>query len=131
MFTGQIDVITNREDWIAPYFAQIELDDVIIDILNPDVAFDCTVTIKGPHHREGFGFGDYYDCGYQLVITGSIADGKVIASAGDDGPGFQWSFTAADLAGLRPGTYRFGIKTTTNGEVKDLVDGTLAVIEGN
>lgn len=128
MYQGSIDTISNRADWIAPFFAQIVIDDVIVNILNPNVAFDCVVTIKGPHH-SGFGNGDF--CFGNIVIIASISNGKVIASAGDDGPGFQWSFTAADLTPLRPGTYRFGIKTTTNGQVMDLFDGTLAVIEGN
>jgi hypothetical protein len=133
MFTGQIqpEPISNKADWITPFFAQIILDDgTIANILNPDVGFDCVVTIRGDGNYQGF--GDYYGgfCN-GVLITGSIANGKVIASAGDDGPGFQWTFTKDDLAILHAGTYRFGIKTTTNGQVMDLVDGTIAVIEGN
>lgn len=132
MYQGQIDTISNRADWTGP-FCQIVLDDgTIANILNPDIAFDCVVTISGDGNYHGFGFGDYYGgfCSHARVV-GSIANGKVIAAAGDDGPGFQWSFVAADLACLRPGSYRFGVKTTTNGQVVDLIDGTLAVIEGN
>jgi hypothetical protein len=118
MYQGQIDVISNKADWIGP-FVQIvdDSDNSIINILNVDVAFDCSVYIK-----------DLDGC--QRVI-GSIANGKVIASAGDDGPGFQWSFEASDLSSLCAGTYEFGIKTTTNGDVNDLMVGTIAVIEGN
>lgn len=132
MYQGQIDVISSRADWPGP-FCQIVADDgTIINILNPDIAFDCVVTISGDGNYQGFGFGDYYG-GFNshARVVGSIANGKVIASSGDDGPGFQWMFLAADLACLRAGSYRFGIKTTTNGQVVDLVDGTLAVIEGN
>lgn len=129
MYQGQIDTISNRADWTGP-FCQIVTDGTIVNILNPDIAFDCVVTIRG--HRHGVGLGNYYGgFGEGILITGSIANGKVIASAGDDGPGFQWSFTSDDLKILRPGSYHFGIKTTTNGQVMDLVDGTLAVIEGN
>lgn len=135
MFTGQIqfEPISNRADWIGPFFAQIILDDgTIANILNPDVGFDCVVTIRGDGNHHGFGFGDFYGgCGNGVLITASIANGKVIASMGDDGAGFEWSFFKSDLSCLRPGTYRFGVKTTTNGEVKDLIDGTIAVIEGN
>lgn len=119
MFTGQIDQISNRADWIAPFFAQIVTDGEILNILNPDIGFDCEVTISD------------LECRHHRHIIGSISNGKVIASAGDDGPGFQWPFVADDLKCLRAGTYHFGIKTTTNGQVMDLVDGTLAVIEGN
>lgn len=132
MYQGQIDTISNRADWIGP-FTQIVADDgTILNILNTDVAFDCVVTISGDGNHQGFGFGDFYGgfCNHARVV-GSIANGKVIASAGDDGPGFQWVFAAADLKSLRAGSYRFGIKTTTNGQVFDLVDATLAVIEGN
>lgn len=131
MFTGQIqnEPISNKADWIAPFFAQVVTDGVIVNILNPDIGFDCVVTISGDGNHYGFGFGDGFCNG--PLITASVANGKVIASMGDDGAGFEWSFFADDLRCLRPGTYRFGVKTTTNGEVKDLIDGTLAVIEGN
>lgn len=133
MFTGQIqpEPISNRADWIAPFFAQVIIDGVIVNILNPDIGFDCVVTIRGNGDHHGFGFGDFYGGCDGILITASVANGKVIASMGDDGAGFEWSFFKSDLSVLRPGTYRFGVKTTTNGEVKDLIDGTLAVIEGN
>lgn len=132
MYQGQIDTISNRADWTGP-FCQIVLDDdTIVNILNTDVAFDCVVTICGEGGYHGFGYGDFYG-GFnsRAQVVGSIANGKVIAAAGDDGPGFQWLFTKDDLSCLRPGTYRFGVKTTTNGQVLDLVDAKLVVIEGN
>lgn len=122
MYQGQIDTISNRADWIAPFFAQIEVDGAIVNILNPDIGFDCSVTISEHHHGMDYWFP---------FLTASVQNGQVIVATGDDGPGFQWSFTAEQLCGLRPGTYRFGIKTTTNGQVTDLVDGSIAVIEGN
>lgn len=118
MFTGQIDTITNRADWTGP-FCQIvdDSDGSIVNILNPSIGFDCSVYIEDEH-------------GCQIVL-GSIANGKVIAAAGDDGPGFQWSFVANDFSGLCAGTYRFIIKTTTNGEVNDLMVGSIAVLRGH
>lgn len=119
MYTGQIAAISNKADWNAPFFVQLidNSDGSIIDILNPDVAFDCSVYIN-----------DMSGC--QRVI-GTIANGKVIASSGDDGPGFQWAFSESDLQCLCAGTYRFGIKTVTNGETNDPFDGTIAIVEGN
>lgn len=128
MYQGQIDTISNRADWVAPFFAQIVTDGVIVNILNPDIGFDCVVTISS-HRHDGFGLDGFGGGG--VLIMASVANGKVVASAGDDGPGFQWSFTKDDLKPLCAGSYHFGVKTTTNGQVMDLIDGTLAVIEGN
>jgi hypothetical protein len=114
MYTGQIDQISNQGDWTGP-FCQIvdQSDGSIINILNADVAFDCNVYIK-----------DFDNC---TLVTGNISNGKVVASSGDDGPGFQWQFKQADLGNLCAGTYRFMIQTTTNGEVNVPFDGTVAV----
>lgn len=118
MYTGQIDTISNREDWTGPFVQLIDdSDDSIINILNVSIGFDCSVYIK-----------DLDGC--QRVL-GSIASGEVIVSSGDDGAGFEWHFEASRLSCLCPGTYEFGIKTTANNEVKDLVVGTLAVVGGN
>jgi hypothetical protein len=118
MFTGQIDQISNRADWTGPFCQLIdESDNSIINILNDDIAFDCSVYIRGEH-------------GHHLVL-GSIQNGKVIVSSGDDGPGFQWSFAQNDLCHLRAGTYRFGVKVLVNGQYSDLVDATVGIIEGN
>jgi hypothetical protein len=122
MYNGQIDTISNRADWTGPFVQLVDDTGAIINILNVGIGFDCSVYIKGmrqSHHNS-----------WQLVL-GSISNGKVIASAGDDGPGFQWSFLEADLSNLCAGTYEFGVKTTTNGEVNDLIIGTVTVLEGN
>lgn len=127
MFTGQIAEISNRADWTGPFCQLVNEDDgSIINLLNQDVAFDCSVYIKLLRRHA-----DYYAWHVDPIIIGSIANGKVIASQGDDGAGFQWKFLESDLRCLHPGTYRFGVKTTTNGEVNDLVDGTLVIVEGN
>lgn len=119
MFIGQIDTISNKADWTAPFFVQLinDSDGSIINILNVDVGFDCSVYIK-----------DMEDC--QRVL-GSISTGEVIVSEGDDGAGFQWAFEESSLSCLCAGTYKFGIKTTANDDVQDIVLGTIAVIEGN
>jgi len=118
MFTGQIAQISNKADWTGPFVQLVDdSDNSIINILNSDIAFDCSVYIK-----------DMDGCQRALA---TISNGKVIASEGDNGAGFQWSFAKNDLSCLCAGTYRFGIKTVTNGETNDLFDGTVAIIEGN
>jgi len=121
MYRGQIAEISNRADWFAPFFVQLVDDDgSIIDILNPSIAFDCTVEIADN------------DCDWwRPIISASIADGTVLAETGDTGPGFLWNFSEDRLRGLCPGTYKFGIKITTNGEVNDIMVGTIVVIGGN
>lgn len=119
MFQGQVDVISNRETWISDFIQLTDEDGTVINILNPDIGFDVSVYIKDEHgcHR----------------VTGTLENRKVIVSASDvaDEPGFQWEFTVADVSCLCAGTYLCGVKTTSNGEVKDLILGSLAVIEGN
>jgi hypothetical protein len=46
------------------------------------------------------------------------------------GPGFQWQFEDTDLSSLCAGTYRLGAKVTIDGFIVDLIDGTIAVVEG-
>jgi hypothetical protein len=118
MFTGQIAKISNKADWTSPFVQLVDNSDgSIINILNADVAFDCSVYIKDMEGND--------------LAVATIANGKVIASSGDDGAGFQWQFLVADLSDICAGTYRFGIKTETNGEVNDVCDGTIWIIEGN
>lgn len=122
MYQGQIAEISNQADWFAPFFVQLvdDTDDSIINILNPAIGFDCTVEIA-----------DYNCDWWRPLVSASIADGNVIAEAGDTGPGFLWNFSRDTLSRLCPGTYKFGIKTTTNGEVIDVMVGLLVVIGGN
>lgn len=119
MYTGQVDVISNRETWISDFVQLVDDDGTVINILNPDVGFDVSVYIKDESgcHR----------------VTGTVLNGKVIIADSDvaNEPGFQWIFDVSDLSGLRPGTYLCGVKTVSNGETKDLILGSLAVVEGN
>lgn len=119
MFQGQVDTISNRETWISDFVQLVDDFNNVINILNPSVGFDVAVYIK-----------DENGC---VRATGTLANKKVIVSASDvaNEPGFQWRFDVADLQGLCAGTYLCGVKTTSNGEVKDLILGTITVIEGN
>ncbi len=121
MYTGQVAVITNREDWVSDFVQFTNEDDgSVLNILNQDIGFDCSVYIKD-------------EDGCQRVTPASIANGGVVASASDvvNEPGVQWTFSEDALRCLCAGTYRCGIKVTANGQVSDVVVGTIAVIEGN
>lgn len=126
MYTGQVAVISNKATWL---FDGVELvddsDGTTTDLSNPALTVDIIVTIKG---RSSGSYCDYGGVNSDCVIaTASIANGKVTIP----GPGFQWQFEVADLSSLCAGTYRLGVKVTINGFVNDVIDGTIAVIEGN
>lgn len=114
MYTGQLAVISNKATWL---FDGVEVfddaDDTTTDLSNPALIVDIVVTIK-----------DMNGC---TRATASIANTKVTIP----GPGFQWQFEVSDLSCLCAGTYKLGVKVTTNGFVIDVIIGTVAVIEGN
>lgn len=117
MFTGQVDVISNKATWQSKTYELVDdQDGTTTDLTNPALTVDITVTIS-----------DQFDCPW-VIATANISNGKVIVP----GPGFSWQFEVADLSSLIcPGTYRLGAKVTINGFVTDVIDGTIAVIEGN
>jgi hypothetical protein len=126
MFTGQVDVISNKGTYQSlVYELEDDIDLTITDLTNSALTVDIVITIKG---RSSGSYCDYGGVDPSCVIaTASIANGKVTIP----GPGFQWQFEVADLANLCAGTYRLGAKVTINGFVNDVIDGTIAVIEGN
>lgn len=126
MFTGQIAVISNRATWQSDVYELVDdTDGTTTDLTNPALTVDIVVTIRG--NSNGF-LLDYGSTASQCILaTASIANGKVKIP----GPGFQWQFEVADLSILCAGTYRIGAKVTINGFVNDVIDGTIAVIEGN
>lgn len=123
MYTGQVAIISNKATWDSrgtdsrgnPGAIELvdETDDSTIDLTDPTLGLVIVVTIKT---EDG--------C---TLVTGSITSGKVIITS----PAFYWRFEVADLSGLCAGTYRFGVKVTINGDVDDLIDGSIVVIEGN
>jgi hypothetical protein len=126
MFTNQVAVISSKATWQSDVCELVDIDDLTTtDLTNPALTVDIVVTIKG---RSSGSYCDYGGVNSDCVIaTASIANGKVTIP----GPGFQWQFEVADLANLCAGTYRIGAKVTINGFVNDVIDGTIAVIEGN
>jgi hypothetical protein len=120
MFTGQVEIISNRATWLSDFYQFVDEDtDTVLNILNQSIGFDCSVYIKDEHHCQ--------------VALATIANGQVIASASDvvNEPGIQWTFTVANLSALCAGTYLCGVKVTANGQISDVILGTIAVVEGN
>lgn len=124
MYTGQVAVISNRATWQSEVCELVdEADGTTTDLTNPDLSLDIVVTIRGMNCRSD----DYGSNNTTALVIGSLANGKVTVP----GPGFRWQFEVADLSGLCAGTYRLGAKVTINDFVVDLIDGTVAVVEGN
>lgn len=113
MYTGQVATISNRATWLSDVLELVDEDDDTTTDLTTVSPLDIVVTISD------------HDCCYPRA-TASIDNGKVTVP----GPGFQWQFEDTDLSSLCPGTYRLGVKVTINGFIVDLVDGTIAVVEG-
>lgn len=122
MFTGQIAAISNKATWASPVCELVDEDDGTTTDLTVGTV-DIVVTIKG----QSSSCCDYGSLNSDVLATASIANGKVTIP----GPGFQWQFEVSDLSNLCAGTYGLGAKVTINGFVTDLIDGTIAVIEGN
>lgn len=114
MYTGQVAAISNRATWRSDVVELVDESDSTTTDLTTVSPLDIEVTISD------------LDCRYPRA-TASIDNGKVTVP----GPGFQWQFEDTDLRNLCPGTYRLGVKITIDGFITDVIDGTIAVIEGN
>jgi hypothetical protein len=114
MFTGQVDVVSNKATWRSKVYELVDEDDNTTTDLTAIVDLDIVVTIRGIRDASA-------------LATASIANGKVTVP----GPGFQWQFEDTDLSGLCAGTYCVGAKVTMDGFIVDLIIGDLAVLEGN
>jgi hypothetical protein len=122
MFTGQVAVISNTQTWRSIVYDYVDEDDGTITDLTTVSPLDIVVTISGQGGGRDYGALNS-SCVY---ATASIANGKVTIP----GPGFQWQFEDSDLSNLCAGTYRLVVKVTIDGFVQDMIDGTIAVIEG-
>lgn len=128
MYTGQIDVISNRATWVSDTYELVDDDGTTTDLTNPALSVDIVMTIRGDRSGQ---YCDYDSSVYGVLATASTANGKVTIP----GPGFEWRFEDTDLSSLCAGTYRVGAKITytTNGTVNivDLIIGEIAVKQGN
>src|SRR6266498_2245376 len=116
MYTGQVAQLSNKATWQSPVAELVDEDTgTTTDLTSGVLTVDIVVTISDLANSQ---------C---IFATASIANGKVTIP----GPGFQWQFEVADLSSLCAGTYRLGAKVTINDFVNDVIDGTIAVIEGN
>lgn len=115
MFSGQVDVISNKATWLSKTYELVDEDDgTTTDLTDGALTVDIVVTIK-PLDR----------C--TALATASVANAKVSIP----GPGFNWQFEVSDLTAICAGTYQLGAKITINNFVNDIIIGTIAVIEGN
>lgn len=114
MFTGQVDAISNKATWRSKVYELVDEDDDTTTDLTEVSDLDIVVTIAD----------QLTGC---IRATASIDNGKVTIP----GPGFQWQFEDTDLSSLCAGNYRLGVKVTIDGFIVDLIDGTVAVLEGN
>jgi hypothetical protein len=89
--------------------------------------FGSTMPLSNYRGTVGLAFNIAQTNGGVGCRTASVANSKVLIP----GPGFSWQFEVGDLSNLCVGTYRLGAKVTINGFVNDLIDGTIAVVEGN
>lgn len=124
MYTGQVDVISNKATWRSDVYELVDEDDDTTTDLTEVASLDIVVTIKG---MAGSVCDYEMSAPYPVLVTGSIANGKVTVP----GPGFQWQFEDTDLSSLLPGTYIVGAKVTMDGFIVDLIIGSITVIEGN
>lgn len=116
MFIGQFAVISNKATWQSDVCELVDdQDDTTTDLTDVALTVDIVVTISDFNNHQ---------C---IFATASIANGKVLIP----GPGFLFQFEVSDLSNLCAGTYALGAKVTINGFVNDMIDGTIAVVEGN
>lgn len=130
MFTGQVAVISNKATWRSDV---IELVDdstgTTTDLSDPEIGtVEIAVTIKDLPSGNC--------CTPRVRVAGSITTVSAVTTDGDGkvtipGPGFQWQFEVSDLSNLCAGTYGLGVKVTINDFATDVIDGTIAVVEGN
>lgn len=111
MYTGQVAVISNKATWRSDVVELVDDDGTTTDLTTVS-PLDIEVLIRA---MDG--------C---TRATATIANGKVTVP----GPGFQWQFEDTDVSCLCAGTYRLGVKVKIDGFITDLIDGTLAVVEG-
>ena len=112
MYTGQIDVISNKATWASDVVELVDEDDGTTTDLTTISPLDIEVVIKDPDGCRR--------------ASATIANGKITIP----GPGFQWRFEANDLRSLCAGTYKVGVKITIDGVATDVIDGSLAIVEG-
>lgn len=137
MFTGQVDVITNTQTWQSKNYWPVDADDLApIDISDPllDTVL-VVVTIKGVLGSHGWDYRSTAQGNCVLATaTASLSSGVVTGGNGKvvvSDVGFQWQFEVSDLANLCAGTYGLVAKVTINGYVQDVIDGSIAVLQGS
>lgn len=110
MYIGQLEAVTNREDWIDQ--AQVTDGDTgtLVDLSAATIAMD----VRDQKSK----------C---RVLTATLANSKIsLVSTGI----FEWTFTAADMHGICAGTYDVGITVEIADVTKQLFVGTVSIVDG-
>lgn len=130
MYTGQVEVISNKATWQSDVLELVDEDDgTTTDLSDTEIGtIDIVVTI--------FDLPTGDCCAHCIRATASTTVVSGVTTGGNGkvsivGPGFQWQFEVSDLSSLCAGTYGLGVKVTINDFVTDLIDGTIAVVQGN
>lgn len=109
-FAGTLDPISNKTGWLADF----EIDDAdvggAIDITGGSIV----VEVRDPH--SGI-----------ICLSATTANGKITIV--DTGV-FEVNIAPAETCRLRAGTYEVGATITLNGESRQLIIGTLPVMDG-
>ncbi len=114
MFTGQLAVFSNREDW------QFDPMDMYDDDAGEAIDLsDATIT---------YGIYEGPDCSGCQILTGGTDDGTIILS---EDTVFQITIPRTSVTNLCAGTYSMGITVENADLTKSLFAGNIAVIEGN
>jgi hypothetical protein len=110
MYTGSLPPVSNAETWQdARRLIDSETgDNIIID--------DCNVTLTVKEQNNG-----------RAVLTGSSDGGEITFP--EEGV-FMWEFSVDQMKAFCAGTYDIGVRISRDGITRQLVIGTLTILDG-
>lgn len=111
MFGINFEPVSNREDWIEQGSFTDPTDGSAL-VIDDAEAFE--IAIRAPGCSDP-------------VLTGSFGDGKISFPETNT---VQWRFPASVMRCLRAGNYEVGATVTKDGEVTQIILGTLPVYDG-
>ena len=109
-FVGTLDPISNKTGWLADF----ELDDA--DAGGPVDVTGASIVIEVREPHTGW-----------IALSATTANGQITII--DTGV-FEVNVPAGETQRLRAGTYQVGATITLNGESRQLIIGTLPVMDG-
>jgi len=126
-YYGSVSAPSNRADWIETVLVSDDDTGDPIDLSTTTINLTVTNARRNPNSYFGPGYGSPYEWG-PLRMTGSTTTGEIVVV---DLGTFQWTFPAIRMANLLQGEYQIGIRLeTADGQIAQLIIGTLTVMEG-